>query len=77
MFVEQVGFSLHEVLAERRSRSAGIARVQPVLVGMQLALTELWRSYGVAARRGDRAFDGRGHRGGGGRGADRGARACG
>ena len=25
----------------------GIARIQPVLVGMQLALTELWRSYGV------------------------------
>ena len=23
------------------------ARVQPVLMGMQLALTELWRSYGV------------------------------
>ena len=25
----------------------GIARIQPVLVGMQLALTKLWRSYGV------------------------------
>ena len=25
----------------------GIDRIQPVLVGMQLALTELWRSYGV------------------------------
>ena len=26
---------------------SGIDRIQPVLVGMQLALTELWRSYGV------------------------------
>ena len=26
----------------------GIDRIQPVLVGMQLALTQLWRSYGVA-----------------------------
>ena len=26
---------------------AGIDRIQPVLVGMQLALTALWRSYGV------------------------------
>ena len=25
----------------------GIDRIQPVLVGMQLALTALWRSYGV------------------------------
>ena len=25
----------------------GIERIQPVLVGMQLALTELWRAYGV------------------------------
>ena len=25
----------------------GIERIQPVLVGMQLALTALWRSYGV------------------------------
>ncbi len=26
---------------------AGDARVQPVLMGLQLALTALWRSYGV------------------------------
>ena len=26
---------------------SGDARVQPVLMGLQLALTELWRSYGV------------------------------
>ena len=29
------------------SRWSGIDRIQPVLVGMQLALTALWRSYGV------------------------------
>ena len=34
-----------------------------------MALTELWRCYGVT-RCGDRAFDGRGDRGGGGRGAE-------
>ena len=45
-FVEQVGFSLHDVIAGGEPVS-GIARVQPVLMGMQLALTELWRSYGV------------------------------
>jgi phthiocerol/phenolphthiocerol synthesis type-I polyketide synthase B len=46
VFVEQVGFSLQEVLAGGESVS-GIDRVQPVLVGVQLALTALWRSYGV------------------------------
>ncbi|MBX7455189.1 SDR family NAD(P)-dependent oxidoreductase [Mycolicibacterium sp. 3033] len=46
VFVEKVGFSLHEVIAEGRSVS-GDAEVQPVLMGLQLALTELWRSYGV------------------------------
>jgi phthiocerol/phenolphthiocerol synthesis type-I polyketide synthase A len=45
-FVEQVGFSLRQVLAEGQP-VAGDARVQPVLVGLQLALTALWRSYGV------------------------------
>ena len=29
------------------NRSTGIDRIQPVLVGVQLALTALWRSYGV------------------------------
>ncbi|OBF27071.1 polyketide synthase [Mycobacterium sp. ACS1612] len=46
VFVEQVGFSLRQVLASAEPVE-GIARIQPVLVGMQLALTALWRSYGV------------------------------
>ena len=46
VFVEQVGFSLRQVLADGEP-VVGIDRIQPVLVGMQLALTELWRSYGV------------------------------
>ncbi len=45
-FVAQNGFSLHGVLAAAEPVS-GIERVQPVLVGIQLALTALWRSYGV------------------------------
>ena len=45
-FVEQVGFSLQQVIAGGEPVS-GDARVQPVLMGLQLALTELWRSYGV------------------------------
>lgn len=46
VFVEQVGFSLRDVLANGQTVT-GIERIQPVLVGMQLALTALWRSYGV------------------------------
>ncbi|WP_335332720.1 type I polyketide synthase [Mycobacterium kyogaense] len=46
VFVEKVGFSLQQVIAEGRPVS-GDAEVQPVLMGLQLALTELWRSYGV------------------------------
>ena len=46
VFVEEVGFSLQQVLANGEPVS-GDARVQPVLMGVQLALTELWRSYGV------------------------------
>ena len=46
LFVEHMRFSLRQVLAEGQ-RVAGDARVQPVLMGLQLALTELWRSYGV------------------------------
>ena len=46
VFVEQVGFSLQQVLAGGEPVS-GDAQVQPVLMGLQLALTELWRSYGV------------------------------
>jgi phthiocerol/phenolphthiocerol synthesis type-I polyketide synthase D len=45
-FVAQVGFSLRGVL-ESGEPVVGIDRIQPVLVGMQLALTALWRSYGV------------------------------
>ena len=45
-FVEQAGFSLRDVL-ESGEQVVGIERIQPVLVGLQLALTALWRSYGV------------------------------
>ena len=46
VFVEHVGFSLRQVLANGEPVS-GDARVQPVIMGLQLALTKLWRSYGV------------------------------
>ena len=46
VFTEQVGFSLRDVL-ESGETVVGIDRIQPVLVGIQLALTALWRSYGV------------------------------
>jgi phthiocerol/phenolphthiocerol synthesis type-I polyketide synthase D len=46
VFVEEVGFSLQQVLANGEPVS-GDSRVQPVLMGVQLALTDLWRSYGV------------------------------
>ncbi len=46
MFLEHMRFSLHQVLTEGQ-RVSGDARVQPVLMGLQLALTALWRSYGV------------------------------
>ncbi|ORB86283.1 polyketide synthase [Mycobacterium kansasii] len=46
VFVAQVGFSLQRTLSAG-DEVVGIDRIQPVLVGMQLALTELWRSYGV------------------------------
>ncbi|HVQ98019.1 MAG TPA: beta-ketoacyl synthase N-terminal-like domain-containing protein, partial [Mycobacterium sp.] len=45
-FVEQTGFSLRQVLATGEAL-VGVDRIQPVLVGMQLALTALWRSHGV------------------------------
>lgn len=45
-FIAQVGFSLRETLAEGRD-VVGIERIQPVLVGIQLALTALWRHYGI------------------------------
>ncbi|HTX96096.1 MAG TPA: acyltransferase domain-containing protein [Mycobacterium sp.] len=46
VFVEQAGFSLHEVIAGGKEL-VGIEQIQLGLIGMQLVLTELWRSYGV------------------------------
>lgn len=46
IFVAQAGFSLQQVLAEGRPVT-GIERIQPLLVGVQLALTALWRAHGV------------------------------
>ncbi|MCV7258301.1 type I polyketide synthase, partial [Mycobacterium shimoidei] len=46
VFAEQVGFSLRGVLSAG-DPVVGIERIQPVLVGMQLALTALWGAYGV------------------------------
>ncbi len=46
VFLEQVGFSLQQLLADGEPVT-GDARVQPVIMGLQLALTALWRSYGV------------------------------
>ena len=46
VFVEQTGFSLEAVLTAGEPVS-GIERIQPVLVGVQLALTSLWRAHGV------------------------------
>ena len=46
VFVEQAGFSLHEVIAGGKEL-VGIEQIQLGLIGMQLTLTELWRSYGV------------------------------
>jgi phthiocerol/phenolphthiocerol synthesis type-I polyketide synthase B len=45
-FLEHVGFSLRQVIAGGEQVS-GDAQVQPVLMGLQLALTRLWRFYGV------------------------------
>ncbi len=46
VFVEQVGFSLRDIIAGGAAVS-GDAQVQPVLMGLQLALTDLWRAHGV------------------------------
>jgi acyl transferase domain-containing protein/acyl carrier protein len=46
VFVEQAGFSLHDVLANGKEL-IGIEQIQLGLIGMQLTLTALWRSYGV------------------------------
>jgi phthiocerol/phenolphthiocerol synthesis type-I polyketide synthase B len=45
-FVDEVGFSLRDALIGEEPL-VGSARIQPVLVGIQLALTTLWRAYGV------------------------------
>ena len=45
-FVAEVGFSLYDVIASGQELT-GIEQIQPVLVGIQLALTALWRSYRV------------------------------
>ncbi|MEM6110326.1 SDR family NAD(P)-dependent oxidoreductase [Mycobacterium sp. 050272] len=46
VFVGQAGFSLHDVLAGGKEL-VGIEQIQLGLIGMQLTLTALWRSYGV------------------------------
>lgn len=46
-FVAHTGFSLRQTLTDG-AEITGIDRIQPVLVGVQLALTALWRGYGVA-----------------------------
>ena len=46
VFVAELGFSLYDVLANAEPVE-GSVRVQSVIVGMQLALTALWRSYGI------------------------------
>lgn len=45
-FLEVTGFSLRDVLRSG-APVVGIASIQPVLVGVQLALTQLWRAHGV------------------------------
>ncbi|GAB2998207.1 type I polyketide synthase [Mycobacterium bourgelatii] len=45
-FLAHAGFSLQEVIAEGKEL-VGIEQIQLGLIGMQLALTALWRSYGV------------------------------
>ena len=45
-FVAEAGFSLHQVLAGSKEL-VGIEQIQLGLIGMQLALTSLWRCYDV------------------------------
>ncbi|MCW2520188.1 MAG: beta-ketoacyl synthase, partial [Mycobacterium sp.] len=47
IFLEQAGFSLQTAITCGEAL-VGIERIQPVLVGIQLALVALWRSYGVS-----------------------------
>ncbi|KAA1251688.1 SDR family NAD(P)-dependent oxidoreductase [Mycobacterium simiae] len=46
VFVEQAGFSLHDVIAGGKEL-VGIEQIQLGLIGMQLTLTQLWRCYGL------------------------------
>ena len=46
VFVEQAGFSFHDVIAGGKEL-VGIEQIQLGLIGIQLALTALWRCYGV------------------------------
>ena len=46
VFVAEAGFSLHDVIADGKEL-VGIEQIQLGLIGMQLALTALWRSHGV------------------------------
>ncbi|OBA59287.1 polyketide synthase [Mycobacterium sp. 1100029.7] len=45
-FVAEAGFSLHEIIATGKPLE-GIEQIQLGLIGMQLALTQLWRTYGI------------------------------
>ena len=57
VFVEQAGFSLTEVLSGGEPVSR-IDRIQSVLVGVQVALTDAVAGLRGGTRCGDRAFDG-------------------
>ncbi|WP_139589161.1 type I polyketide synthase [Mycobacterium ulcerans] len=46
VFLAEAGFALHDVLANG-TELVGIEQIQLGLIGMQLTLTELWRSYGI------------------------------
>nr|WP_277622391.1 type I polyketide synthase [Mycobacterium malmoense] len=46
VFVERAGFSLRQML-ERGQELVGIEQIQLGVIGMQLALTALWRSHGI------------------------------
>ncbi|MFP1155794.1 acyltransferase domain-containing protein, partial [Mycobacterium sherrisii] len=45
-FVAHAGFSLHEVIATGKPLD-GIQQIQLGVIGMQLALTSLWRAHGI------------------------------
>ncbi|MEZ0340960.1 SDR family NAD(P)-dependent oxidoreductase [Mycobacterium sp. pV006] len=46
VFTEHVGFSLRDIITNGDT-VRGDDQVQPVIMGLQLALTDLWRAYGV------------------------------